>query len=218
MQSAIVTEVVPRMADWIARLGGIEPARIVMRPTPGSATEADLLHLLAQRRGLFELIDGTLVEKLMGYHESKVAMWIGHLLLQFLDRNNLGEVTGPDATMRLMPGLVRLPDVAFVRKEKAPKGDEAIPNLAPDLAVEVLSRSSTKSEMDLKTRAYFLAGTTLVWLVDLEKRCVIVHTGPDAFRVLDENEILDGGDVLPGLQLPVCRIFESLPAPAKKLK
>jgi Uma2 family endonuclease len=68
--------------------------------------------------------------------------------------------------------------------------------------------------MQRKLKEYFLAGTTLVWLVDPRKRTVVVHTAPDVSRTLTEADTLDGGDVLPGLQLPVRRIFERL-APAE---
>ena len=51
------------------------------------------------------------------------------------------------------------------------------------------------------------------------KRHVRVYTAPDQFVILSEADTLDGGDVLPGLALPVRRVFERLPAkPAKRKK
>ena len=41
-----------------------------------------------------------------------------------------------------------------------------MPALAPDLAVEVLSESNTRAEMDRKLRDYFAAGVLLVWYFD----------------------------------------------------
>ena len=54
-----------------------------------------------------------------------------------------------------MPGLVRLPDVSFVSWDRFPTGElppEPMPNLVPDLAVEILSASNTPADMDRKVR------------------------------------------------------------------
>jgi Uma2 family endonuclease len=211
-------EAPPTAADLlerIERLGGIAPERVVLQPLPGTATEADLVRLLRTDQ-LYELVDGTLVEKVMGAPEANLAGWIIRLLGYFTDPAGLGELFCPDGTFRLMAGLVRMPDVTFIRREKLSGGrppTEAVPDLAPDLAVEVLSESNTRGEMTRKLKEYFLAGTTLVWLVDPRNRTV-VHTAPDVSRTLTEADTLDGGDVLPGLELPVRRIFEDL-APAE---
>jgi Uma2 family endonuclease len=104
--------------------------------------------------------------------------------------------------------------VAFICREKLPNGQlpqEAIPELSPDLAIEVLSEGNTPGEMERKLKEYFLAGTKLVWLVNPANRSVVVHTAPDERRTLREADTLDGGDVLPGLAIPVQRIFERLP-------
>jgi Uma2 family endonuclease len=121
--------------------------------------------------------------------------------------------------MRLMPGLVRIPDVAFVSWEQLPKKyypTEPIPDLAPRLAIEILSKSNTKSEMDLKLRDYFINGVRLVWFIDPDRRTAKVYTAPDEVRELSEEESLDGGDVLPGFSLALADLFRYLePKPAK---
>jgi Uma2 family endonuclease len=142
-------------------------------------------------------------------------MWLGHLLQTFLDGNDLGTLGGESSTVRLMPGLVRIPDVSYFRWEKFPGKvwpTKAIPDLVPDLAVEVLSKSNTRKEMKRKCREYFLAGTEMVWLVDPRKRTVTVFTtrGGEEATVLTEADTLDGGSVLPGLAIQVARIFERL--------
>ena len=130
------------MGDLLERLGGIAPQRVLLKPQPGKATEPDLLRVLSKTDRLYELVDGTLVEKGMGLGEGGLAMDIGRLLGKFLDQHDLGDLFGADSTMRLMPGLVRIPDVSFVGWEKLPNRQrprEPIPDLVPDLAVEVLS-------------------------------------------------------------------------------
>jgi Uma2 family endonuclease len=202
------------MAELLERLGGVAPERVRLDPPPGRATERHLIRLNDRSGRLYELIDGVLVEKAVSYPESNLAAWLIFLLQEFLQRHDLGLVAGEGGGMRLMQGLVRLPDVSFVRWERLPSREvpmDPIAGLGPDLAVEVLSPSNTRGEMERKLREYFLSGTRLVWLVDLRKRRVVVHTDPDQGAVLAEGQTLDGGDVLPGLALPVGRIFERLP-------
>lgn len=106
--------------------------------------------------------------------------------------------------MRLAPGLVRIPDVAFFSWDRLPGRElpaEPIPDLAPDLAVEVLSQSNTEAEMKRKLREYFKAGVRLVWLVDPPTRTARVYTSPGRSRLVREDKALDGGAVLPGFSL-----------------
>ncbi len=152
----------------------------------------------------------------MGLPESYVALQIGRHLGNFAAEHDLGIVTGSDGTMRLMPGLVRIPDVAFVSWERLPDKTipaEAIPDLAPDLAVEVISEGNTKGEMERKLKDYFFAGVRLVWYVDIKKRTAGAYTSPDQGVTVTEGESLDGGDVLPGFRLPLRKLFARL-APA----
>jgi Uma2 family endonuclease len=200
-------------AELLERLGGIAPERLRLRPAPGTATESDLIDIHERERRLYELVDGVLVEKVMGYPESYLAKWIAMLLEETIKVSRLGSVAGPDGAVRLMAGLVRIPDLSFVSWERLPGRripKQPILGLAPDLAVEVLSRGNTAGELALKVREYFLAGVRLVWLVEPRKRLVRVYTAPDQCVRLTEQDSLDGGDVLPSLQLPVKRIFERL--------
>ena len=115
--------------------------------------------------------------------------------------------------MRLFPGLVRIPDVAFASWDGFPgrrRSDAKIPSLAPDLAVEVLSESNTKAEMERKRHDYFSAGVRLVWLADPKTRTVDVYTSEKKFTRLTEADVLDGGDMLPGFQLSVREWFAEL--------
>jgi Uma2 family endonuclease len=204
------------MDELLAHLGGISLHRVRMRPMPGFATEQDLRTIRDPTGMMYELVDGVLVRKATGYAESSLACWISHLLASFLDQHDLGVLAGSRGLMRLMPGLVRSPSVSFVRWEQLPGRhlpSEPIPDLAPALAVEVLFGDNTPGEMARKRREYFLSGTELVWMVDPDPRTVTVYTAPDYSTVFTEAGTLDGGNVLPGLAMPVLRIFEHLPAP-----
>jgi Uma2 family endonuclease len=211
------------VADLLEKLGGVPPERVRLQPLPGTATEEDLIAVQDRENRNCELIDGVLVEKPLGYPDSVLALWLGHLLQNFLDQHDLGSLAGESGAARLMPGLVRIPDVSFISWDRLP-GREAptapILGLAPDLAVEVLSPGNTRREMARKVRDYFLAGVRLVWLVDGGKRTVRVYTAPDESTRLTEGQALDGGDVLPGLRLPLREVFARTPKarPRKRRK
>ena len=90
-----VTAQTPTLQDLVDRLGGIPLSRILAKPAPGSATEADLLQeSMASKRRLCELVDGVLVEKPMGLRESLLAGVILALLREFVVPRNLGFVSG----------------------------------------------------------------------------------------------------------------------------
>lgn len=197
------------LANALKQLGGVSPRRVRMHPAPGTATERDLLAVLDHGNQLCELVDGILVEKIMGFEEGHLALWLGGLMSSYAEEHDLGLVAGADSTMRLMPGLVRIPDVSFVGWERLPRRKcpkEPIPNLVPHLAVEVLSEGNTPGEIDRKLREYFFAGVELVWLVDPQQRCVDVHTSPEESSRLTEADMLEGGTVVPGFRLPLTRL------------
>ncbi|MFL5338692.1 MAG: Uma2 family endonuclease [Gemmataceae bacterium] len=205
-------------ADLLDQLGGISPKRVRLNPPPGRATEKDVVRIQQNEGRLYELVDSTLVEKVGGYPEGYVAGNILVLLRLFVVPRDLGLVNGTDGMLRLMRRLIRIPDVSFVSWRQLPSHeipDEPVPNLYPELAVEVISTANTKAEMRRKLREYFRAGARLVWMVYPKTRTVVVCAAPNQFAEFTEADTLDGGDVLPGLAIPVSRIFEMMPRPAK---
>ena len=208
------SDTIRTLADLLEQLGGIAPERVQYNPPPGRGTEQDVLDVFRQEKRLCELVDGVLVEKSMGYGESTLAGALIAILRSFVIPRNLGIVSGEAGMMRLTPGLVRIPDVAFASWDRFPgrrRPTVPIPAIAPDLAVEVLSESNTEAEMARKLHEYFAAGVRLVWLVDPEARTVAVYTAPEQpIQTLTEADTLDGGDVLPGFTLPLRELFAEL--------
>jgi Uma2 family endonuclease len=205
------------LGDLLHSLGNISPDRILLRPPPGTATENDALSLLeGEFRRRVELIDGTLVEKPMGVQEAFLAGWLLTLLNQFIAPRRLGLVGGADMLVRLIGGQLRLPDVSYFPWTQIPPGFLAarVGTLSPALAVEVLSVSNTRAEMERKRREYFASGTQLVWLVDPRSETVAVYTDPTAHTTLTTADTLNGGAVLPGFSVPVTELFSYLDPPA----
>jgi Uma2 family endonuclease len=105
--------------------------------------------------GRWELIDRVPVEMTPSADESSsIAATILGYLWSHVRRHHLGRMYGAEGGFVLFPDrpTVRVPDVAFVRAERAPRGEErkSFPRLAPDLVVEVLSPSDSASEVVAK--------------------------------------------------------------------
>jgi len=209
------------LAELLHQLGDIAPERVRSVPPVGTATEKDVLRLEEKTGVLCELIDGVLVEKVMGHPESSFTLRLSMFLGQFLEDHPIGYLTGADGAARLFPGLVRIPDISFFSWKTLGKEEELtdpIAGVAPDLAVEVLSPGNTPAEMKRKRREYFMAGVKLVWLIDKDKRTVVVYSGPETAVTLAEGEMLDGGDVLPRFRLELTRLFAKVPRTPPKPK
>jgi Uma2 family endonuclease len=203
-------EIVSTLAELMGRLGDVPLDRVQMRPAPGTATIQDVI-VAQQREGrLCELVDGVLVEKAVGYPESVVAGLILTALNVFVLPRKLGQVSGADGTIELMPDLVRIPDVAFTSRERLRDSNyspTAVPRLAPNLVVEVLSESNTAREMSVKRQEYFAAGVELVWEVDPKQRGATVYRSLTDSEQLTERDQLDGWRVLPGFELSLAELF-----------
>jgi Uma2 family endonuclease len=136
----------------------------------------------------------------------------------FCREHDLGKVWPADNGFQCFPhapGLVRKPDVSFVKKGRLP-GDVSPDDwvkIAPDLAVEVVSPGDTIEEFDEKLDDYHRAGIPLVWVIYPKRRKArVIHLdGPDV--VLGEDDELSGEDVIPGFRCPLRAILPRL-APA----
>jgi Uma2 family endonuclease len=203
------------LAELLDDLGGIPADRVCYDPPPGRATERDLVRLHGRGGKLYELVNGTLVEKPMGRPESVLAQEIGFHLRLFLRTHKLGFVTGADDLFEVQPNVVRAPDVGVVswlKRADKKVGREAVGLEPPDLAVEVLSPSNTPKEVARKFGEYFRCGVRVVWVIDHRRQRAEVYTALDAKVTIDETGVLEGGDVLPGFRLPLAEVFAALSA------
>lgn len=206
------------LGDLLKQLGDIPASRVRLKPTPGTATERDVIAIEEREGRLCELVDGTLVEKVMGAPESFVGGEIFGELRTFVKRHDLGLVYPADGMARVMPALIRIPDVSYYSWRHFPQRKiptDAVTALSPDLAVEVVSRGNTRKEILRKLKEYFLGGTLLVWVVHFARRTARIHTAPDVSRDVGEDGALDGGDVVPGFRLPLRDLFAQVPEAAE---
>lgn len=157
-----------------------------------------------------ELVRGSVVcEPPPSFDHGATALRIARLLAEFVERHDLGEVVGEAGfLLARQPDTVRGPDTAFVSAERlARHRGQTFFTGAPDLAVEVISPSSSSLSVSEKTRDYLAAGARLVWNVDPERATVTVHAPNRRPVVLHGEDWLEGGDVLPGFSIPVRRLF-----------
>ena len=54
------------------------------------------------------------------------------------------------------------------------------------------------------------AGSRLVWVFNPKRRTVAVYRSPLDVRIIAEADALDGGDVLPGFNLDLSKLFANL--------
>lgn len=177
----------------------IEP---VSAPALLTAEELDRLTLADKR---VELVRGQLVvREPAGYVHGDVVMRIGAAIHQHVDANALGRVFAAETgfTIARKPDTVRAPDVAFVRSDRLPSPPpRGFAELAPDLAVEVLSPDDRPGDVLEKVGDWLNAGTPLVWVVDPGRRIARVYRADGSETHVDEDGFLQGEDVVPGFRI-----------------
>src|SRR5207244_2263506 len=115
-------------------------------------------------------------------------------IIEFVEKHDLGIVTGESGMIRMPSNLVRIPDVAFFAWRHFPRRqlpNEGAPEISPDLAVEVLSKSNTPREMERKLGEYFAAGVRLVWFVDPKTQSVTVYTSATQSSMVESGGSLN---------------------------
>ena len=164
----------------------------------------------------YDLLKGDLIRvSPAGLRHSRLAAEIARRLGNFLlERLHLGVVVGAETGFRLSqdPDTVLGPDAAVVRSARLP-GPEAqvgFLELAPDLAVEIVSPTDRWTTVNSKVDAYLSAGVRLVWVVEPGPRAVRVYSaeGPEQGLRADRGDVLQAESVLPGFALPLAELFD----------
>lgn len=159
-----------------------------------------------------ELADGIVWEKepMGGWHGEAEGEIFAPLFMH-VKAADLGRVYPSDTQFIILrdPDVIHIPDVAFVRADRLPPREarRGPLSLVPDLVVEVISPNDRYTEVMAKVERYQRADVPLIWLVDLSRRVVEIHSLTQPPRLLRETDILDGGDVLLDFSLPVADIF-----------
>jgi Uma2 family endonuclease len=160
--------------------------------------------------GRWELLDGELVE--MSPSAGPSSRYGGRIYARIqahVEPSGIGLAYPADAGFILFGdrAVVRSPDAAFVRHERLPVEPDSFVPLAPDFAAEVLSPTDRRADALAKIAMYLQAGVQLVWLVDPDRRTVTVFRIDEPMQIFTAEDVLDFGEVIPGLSFPVAEIF-----------
>lgn len=164
---------------------------------------------LPEGEGKRELVRGEVrVEMPSGLHGG-IALEIGSRLRAWAKAGKHG-YTGVEAGYLLAsdPDVIRLPDVSYVQANRIPESgiSDKFWELAPDLAVEVISPSETADDVQEKVSDFLAAGTPLVWLVYPRTKQVVVHSPDGLARTLKGEDKLES-PLLPGFSCTVVELF-----------
>jgi len=172
-----------------------------------TAEELQRLNLPNKRT---ELVRGVLVvREPAGYQHGDVAMRLAVAIFAHVEAHGLGRVFAAETgfTLARNPDTVRAPDVAFISAARLPDPPpRGFAELAPDLAVEVLSPDDRPGEVLAKVADWLNPGARLVWVVDPVRVVARVYRADGSESVLGETDALRGEDLLPGFEYPLSAI------------
>jgi Uma2 family endonuclease len=158
------------------------------------------------------LIKGEVVEEMpVGGEHGIIAIAFGMALRLWAKANHTGVVGGESGFLLARhPDIVRSPDIYFVRTDRIPESGvpRAFWDVAPDLAVEVISPSESAQDILDIVHDYLAAGTSLVWVAYPHAVTVVAHTPDGLARTYRSGDLLTDPDVLPGFSCVVKDLFE----------
>lgn len=159
---------------------------------------------------LFEVIDGVRVELPISAQNSVLASRLTIHLGSAVMARKLGHILCEVLFELPLEGRTRSrrPDVSFVSFDRWAE-DRPLPErgeewaVVPDLAVEFISPNDVME----KLRDYFDAGVRRVWVIHPRTRVVHVSRSLIDMEGYHEPAEIDGGDILPGIRVPVASLL-----------
>lgn len=167
---------------------------------------------------VYEVIDGVVVKLPMSIQNDFLANRLLFELGTLVRASSLGFVVHKMLFDLQLPGRIRRrrPDVAFVSFSRWP-ADQPIPAdlsywpVVPDLAVEFVSPVERSRDLMDKIEDYFEAGVRQAWVIHPHDRVVQVFGPLPNVSVFHEPEGIDGGNILPGIRVPVAAMLPPRP-------
>ena len=156
----------------------------------------------------YEVVDGQKEVKIAGAKHGEIGAQIIVELGIYLRQNPIGRVYNSNTTFQIGE-FERMPDVSFVSAARIP--NDGAPagkwEIAPDIAVEVISANDIWDKVNRKVREYFAAGVQQVWLISQQEREVMIYDSPVQIRVVPAGEELSSESLLPGFKCRVADLF-----------
>lgn len=159
----------------------------------------------------YEIVNGIPEERPMAgaRHGNTIARLITRIS-NYVEPRNLGEVYSPDTTF-IIGRNQRLPDLGFVATHRIPEEGQpqGIWDIAPDLAVEVISPNDVYAKVAQKVDDYLEAGVQQVWLVLPEQKSITIYRSPFDITVFQDEMELVSEDLFPAFRCPLSEIFKT---------
>ncbi len=123
-------------------------------------------------------------------------------------RGNGGMSYGPTVGFRLPSGAQRIPDAAWITRERYDNltaiERRGTIHGAPDFVVEIRSRTDRLPPFLAKMQEWMEGGATLGWGIDArQRRAYVYRAGQAEPEILENPETLSGEDLLPGFSFAV---------------
>ncbi|MFQ5343884.1 MAG: Uma2 family endonuclease, partial [Anaerolineae bacterium] len=156
-----------------------------------------------------ELIDGVAVRRMAARdpHEDLFG-WLYVLLRSYVAAKDLGIVRGSRTAVQITQHRGRLPDVVFVRKERAGIVQEKGIYGAPDLVIEITSPGDRIADIVALEADYRGIGVAEIWFVDQQQEQVrVLRKRDEGFteQVLSQGVVQS--EVVEGFWLKVAWLF-----------
>jgi Uma2 family endonuclease len=157
----------------------------------------------------YELIDGELREKIVGFKSLFIAGRISDRLnAHFYPHEGVAAVEVMVYCFA-QRNHGRKPDVIYVKLARLPGA--AVPDgdlhIAPDLVVEVLSPGNSGIEVQDKLEEYLEAGVPLVWIANPDRKTIRAFRQDGTTRLFRAGDVIENEPALPGFRLVTGDVF-----------
>lgn len=124
----------------------------------------------------------------------------------------MGETFDSSTGFKLPNGAERSPDTAWITNERwaaLPSADKRkFAPIVPDFVLELRSLDQSLPSLREKLEEYIACGCRLGWLVDPQNRCTYVYFENGDIQTVSFDDVLSGGNVLPGLEIRMSEVMQ----------
>ena len=186
---------------------------VIAHRRPGKRLTLEEFLALPDEKPALEYFDGVVTQKVSPERD--------HSALQFLICEWVNVAARPRKLAFAFPelrtthsGASLVPDVAVytwarIPRERSARGTVDV-TTPPDVTIEIASLGQGRRKLLERCRWFVEQGAQLALLVDPRRQTIAVVRGGETPRVLHGDDVLDLGEVIPGLTLVVGELFRVL--------
>lgn len=126
-------------------------------------------------------------------------------------KHKLGFVFDSSTGFKIDSNATYSPDVSWIRRDRwealSLEDRQKFAPITPDFVVEIRSGDQNMATLRAKMNEYIDSGCRLGWLINPNTRKTEVYTASGDIHTVSFDDLLSGGDVLPGFELRLNEIF-----------